>query len=56
MKTKNKKKEIIKTITYISFGIIVGYSIARPDKVKKLWKGLTEKNNKGVEFIKHHYK
>ena len=55
MKTK-KKKEIIKTIVIFGLGVAVGYSVAQPDKVKKLWKGLLENTNKGVDFIKHHYK
>ena len=56
MKTKNKKKEIIKTIVIFGLGIAVGYSVAQPDKVKGLWNGLIENKNKGVDFIKHHYK
>ena len=56
MKTKKKKKEIIKTVVIFSFGIAVGYSVARPDKIKKLWQGLIESKNKGVDFIKHQYK
>ena len=56
MKTKNKKKEIIKTIVIFGLGIAVGYSVARPDKVKRLWQGLLGNKNKGVDFIKHHYK
>jgi len=56
MKTKNKKKEIIKTILILGLGIAVGYSVAKPEKVKKLWTGLVENKNKGVNFIKHQYK
>jgi len=56
MKTENKKKQIIKTTLIFGLGIAVGYSVARPDKVKRLWQGLLENKNKGVDFIKHHYK
>ena len=57
MKTEKKKKQkFIKTIIIFSLGIVVGYSVARPDKVKKLWKDLVENSNKGVDFIKHQYK
>jgi hypothetical protein len=56
MKAKNKKKEIIKTIVIFGLGVAVGYSVARPDKVKALLEGLVESRNKGVNFIKHHYK
>jgi hypothetical protein len=55
MKTE-KKKQIIKTMLIFGLGVAVGYSVAQPDKVKKLWNGLLESKNKGVDFIKHQYK